>query len=230
MLFSVALPKTKDNNDADTTWPAFSFGQHDSSGYDAILIEAPAQKTEGEYSPETTVRLIFKFYFLLVPNGLERSHGGAPRLCVSPVRVCELLSASGRHAGLIHFGSNREPHVQAGPWPQRLVCRSRQPHRDYATSSERKWHELLTMLKRKAPGSFLPRACVQTSMITRSGIEVAMDAEAERPVVLVFRGSKTTAHQGRAVVDNQCRGALKLTVPAPKLALCILEYITSRPM
>jgi hypothetical protein len=37
-----------------------------------------------------------------------------------------------------------------------------------------------------------------------------MDAEAERPVVHVFRGSKTTAHQGRAVVDNQCRGAGKV--------------------
>ena len=47
-------------------------------------------------------------------------------------------------------------------------------------------------------------------MITRSGIEVAMDAEAERPVVHVFRGSKTTAHHGRAVVDNQCRGAAKV--------------------
>ena len=33
-----------------------------------------------------------------------------------------------------------------------------------------------------------------------------MDAEAERPVVHVFRGSKTTAHQGRAVRDNQRRG------------------------
>jgi hypothetical protein len=32
---------------------------------------------------ETTVCLIFKFYFLLVPNGFERPHSGAPRLCVS---------------------------------------------------------------------------------------------------------------------------------------------------
>ena len=82
----------------------------------------------------------------------------------------------------------------------------------------------------KNPRQFPAEGFVQRSMITRSGIEVAMDAEAERPVVHVFRGSETTAHQGRAVVDNQCRGAVKLTVPAPKLALCILEYITSRPM
>ena len=56
-----------------------------------------------------------------------------------------------------------------------------------------------------------------------------MDAEAERPVVLVFRDSRTTADQERAVVDNHW-GAVKLTMPAPKLALFILEYITSRPM
>ena len=57
-----------------------------------------------------------------------------------------------------------------------------------------------------------------------------MDAEAERPVVLVFRDSRTTADQERAVVDNHSGVPLKLTVPAPRLALCILEYITSRPM
>src|SRR4029077_3939474 len=39
-------------------------------------------------------------------------------------------------------------------------------------------------------------------MITRSGIEVAMDAEAERPVVEVFRQGCTTADQERAVRDS----------------------------
>ena len=54
-----------------------------------------------------------------------------------------------------------------------------------------------------------------------------MDAEAERPVVLIFRDSRTTADQERAVVDNHSGVPLKLTSPAPTLALCILEYSTS---
>jgi len=43
--------------------------------------------------------------------------------------------------------------------------------------------------ERKTPGGFPPRACVHTSMINRSGIEVAMHAEPELPVVLVVDGS-----------------------------------------
>ena len=44
-----------------------------------------------------------------------------------------------------------------------------------------------------------------------------MDAEAERPVVLVFRDSRTTADQERAVVDNQSRGAAKADQPGSEV-------------
>src|SRR5689334_7835017 len=39
--------------------------------------------------------------------------------------------------------------------------------------------------KRKTPGGFPPRAFVQRSMVNRSRIEVLVNAEADRPVVLV---------------------------------------------
>jgi len=53
----------------------------------------------------------------------------------------------------------------------------------------------------KAPGSFLPEALVQISTINRSGIEVAMHAEAETPVVHVVQGAPTRTRDARAAAN-----------------------------
>ena len=44
-----------------------------------------------------------------------------------------------------------------------------------------------------------------------------MDAEAERPVVLIVRDGRTTADQERAVVDNHSRGAAKADQPGSEV-------------
>ena len=77
--------------------------------------------------------------------------------------------------------------------------------------------------QRKAPGSFPPRALVQRSMINRSGIEVAMDAEAEHPIVLAAVDEATPLATGGS---DGCARLKPLTNDPPSS----FEYSTSTPM
>ena len=61
--------------------------------------------------------------------------------------------------------------------------------------------------QRKAPGSFPPRAEAQVSMINRSGIEVAMDTEPERPVVRVVPERKGIRSTSERLAGERYNGA-----------------------
>ena len=81
------------------------------------------------------------------------------------------------------------------------IVTQRQPVR-----SSREWncpHGQAQVIRRKTknPRQFPAEGFVQTSMINRSGIEVAMHAEAELPVVLVVEGSGGGVRAGGKQAD-----------------------------